>query len=591
MDKLDVFKYLKLANDLWAIEGTNPYSIRAHDKAADAILTSEYEIEEILNLAPGTIPGVGKETLAMVQALQTAGLQGLLQRLNITIPKEAAELLRLPGIGPKTAHALVHQYHIHSASELQEELEHNRLQHIPGLGPSRLARLRRDLRVYLERQQLLPVAFAWPFAKELQAIIQQIPGVHKVSITGPIRRLVVMSHRIETVVAVFDKEPLLQWSRQWRQSKQLEKQESLLTESAILEPRTEQIHLDSTPEIIKLSIPTSQSNPVPVRLYLTTPENYACVLMETTGDETHQEVMKGLLLQKSVDWTPSGLIGKDRTPIPAASETEIYSLVGLPYLPPEVREGQGLLCKPAQLIERTDIRGDLHVHSTWSDGSLSISQIAEAAEQLGYEYIAITDHSQSLSIARGLTPERIHKQRTELEEVRNKSKVKILHGTEVDILADGKLDLPDEILFELDFVIASTHSAMHQTKEQMTNRILRAIHHPAVHAIGHLSGRILGRRAPYELDAKHLLNEAAACGVMFELNANPNRLDISEELLRDTKAKGMLVPINTDTHHMNEFDNMEYGVRMAKRGWLYKENVLNTLPFAQLMRVLRRRRN
>ena len=566
MDKQEAVQCLQIANELWAIEGANPYSVKAHERAAEAILYAPLTINEILGLPPGTIHGVGRETLAMLRALEKGGMAALLERLEISIPIRVAELTRLPGIGPKTAHTLVHQHGIQSADDLSTALSEGRLGRIPGLGPSRLARLRRDLCVFLDRNRFIPIASAWPFAMQLEHQIRSIPGVQQVSVTGDVRRCVVMSPAIEWVVCTEDADRVLEWVRQFG-----------------YKPKS------SASGIVAMAVP-GQENRVPLRLYLTGQSNFASVLMGTTGDDTHQGVIKGLLQDKGIEWRTGGLLRQDGSTVSVAAERDIYALVGLPFLPPEIREGQGVLCPPAELVTRSDLRGDLHVHSTWSDGSLSIREIVYRAEALGYEYIAITDHSQSLTIAGGLTPERLQAQKAAIEAVQQQTRVKILHGIEVDILPDGRLDLPDETLFDLDLVIASVHSAMHQTREQMTRRIIRAIEHPAVHIIGHLTGRILGRRAAYELDTDLMVQEAHRHGVMLELNANPNRLDISEELLRQAKAAGMLVPVSTDAHHIGEFDYMEYGIRMAQRGWLHKDEVLNTLPQDQLQVILQKRR-
>ncbi|KPV42737.1 PHP domain-containing protein [Alicyclobacillus ferrooxydans] len=576
MDKLEIVRCLRLANDLWAIEGANLYSIRAHSLSADAISDSPLSIGEILSLPPGSIKGVGRETLAMVTALQEGGMQALLQRLHVNIPLSCAELLRLPGIGPKTAHALVHQFGIHCAEELNRALQNGSLQGVPGIGSKRLARLRRDLRVFLDRKHSIPIALAWPLGIQLVELVSQIQGVSRASLTGSLRRSVVAVPEIEVIAALDNAGPLTEWAAQFTLQKKTSKDP--VCREDLSKNSTDPISGQSGFNVL---LPV-HGDDIPVHIHTVTEADYARRLMETTGDQTHQAVISGLLMQQNIEW--------NRDSLQVNSEEEIYALLGLPYFPPEVREDNGLLCTPSRLIQPSDIMGDLHVHSTWSDGSLSISEIAQMAEELGYEYIAVTDHSQSLTIANGLTPERLRQQREEIAEVQKHTPVRILHGSEVDILADGRLDLPDDTLFELDLVIASVHSAMHQTKEEMTERILRAIEHPAVHIIGHLTGRILGRRSGYDLDLNRIVEAAFTHGVMLELNANPNRLDIFEQPLRTVKAKGMLVPINTDTHHRGEFQNINYGVRMAQRGWLYQENVLNALPYTDLIEALHRPR-
>lgn len=577
MDKLEVVRCLRLANDLWAIEGANPFSIRAHERSATAIWDSPLDLEAILALPPSSIPGVGKETLAMVRAVQEGGLPALLDRLQITIPLSAADLLHLPGIGPKTAHQLVHQMGIDSANALAREFAAGRVQQIPGLGPAKLARLKRDLDVLLERQHSIPIAVAAPVAEEVVAALQGMPGVLQAVTTGALRRGFVSTPVVEVLVASDDASEVRQWAG----------------DHGLHSPDT----ADERDDRLHIHVQTA-AEVVPVTITITSAAQFPLALFRSTGDETHQQVMDEMLRERRISWTAAGLSqlpdctaggSKRDMPISVHDEADIYTLVGLPWLPPEIREGKGMLQDPAQLVDPSDIRGDLHVHSTWSDGTQSIREVAAKAESLGYEYVAITDHSQSLTIANGLTPERITLQQQEIAQVQAETPVRLLCGTEVDILADGRLDLPDDTLYSLDLVVASVHSAMQQSAQQMTERILRAIEHPAVHIIGHLTGRILGRRAGYEVDVEAILQAAVRNGVMLELNANPNRLDISEVWLRRAQDLGLLVPIDTDAHHQREFAHMAYGVRMARRGWLRKETVFNALPLAALLPKLQKR--
>ncbi|WP_067936022.1 PHP domain-containing protein [Alicyclobacillus kakegawensis] len=597
MNKREIVRCLRLANDLWAIEGANPFRVRAHERAAEAILESPLAIEEILALPPGSIRGVGRETLAMIRELQEHGMSGLLGRMRITTPVDAAELLRLPGIGPKTARRLVHDMGICSPMELKQALASGALREVPGLGVSRLARLRRELDVLLERKLSTPIAAAWPLACQLVQQLEACPCVQRAAVTGAARRLASMMPTVDLVVACTD----TRWLTQWAQS-----MGELVSRSDGGGPVRQGPADDGpdrnqdTPSVtvasqdhlhrLEVALPWAGES-ARVRLYAADATRFPQVWMRTTGDSTHQQVVAALLAENGVEWTADDRLVRGGKVLTVRDEADLYRLAGLPFYPPEVREGRGVLCDVGRLIQQTDIRGDLHVHTNWSDGLLSISQVVEAAEARGYEYVAITDHSRSLTIAGGLTPERVRQQAREIAQVRARSRIKILHGIEVDILPDGRLDLPDGVLMELDLVIASVHSALHQPRAQLTERVLAAIEHPAVHVIGHLTGRLLGRRSACDLDTGRLLQRAVELGVMFELNANPNRLDIAEDLLREAKSQGMKVPINTDAHHEPEFNHMEYGVRMARRGWLYREDVLNTLPYEELMERLRTKRH
>lgn len=580
MDKAQVVRYLRLANDLSAIEGAQTQRVRAHARSAMAIWESPLSIDEILKLSPGAIPGVGPETLAMVRTLQEGGFAALCNRLGVTTPPEAGEFIHLPGIGPKTAHRLVFDFGTHSVADLATALEEGRLRHVQGLGPAKLARLRKDVKVLLQRKESVPIALAWPVAERIMAQLANVRGVRRVSMAGALRRAVVMPTCVTVLAAVENPRGLLEWARESGG------QPSMGVGTRIGDPDTTNSDGETPPTTVQFTMAHGLDE-VPVCVGMVKPRDFALSLLRWTGDSTHCAVLKQLLAQRGIRWTHSGLQRADGK-LQVTDESEVYALAGMPWLPPEVREGEGMLVNPQRLVQKSDIRGDLHVHTTWSDGSQSILEAARQAQALGYEYIAITDHSQSLTIANGLTPERLAEQRREIAQVQAKTTVRILCGSEVDILADGRLDLPDETLASLDIVVASVHSAMHQSKREMTKRILRAIDHPSVTIIGHLTGRKIGQRAGYDMDTAAILDAAKRCRVMIELNSNPVRLDISETPLREAKSRNMLVPLDTDAHHSPEFLNIAYGLRMARRGWLETAGVLNTRPVHELLASLRR---
>ncbi|MCF8566148.1 PHP domain-containing protein [Alicyclobacillus tolerans] len=377
---------------------------------------------------------------------------------------------------------------------------------------------------------------------------------------------------MEFVVNAKDPSALLDWASV---------RQSASNEASTIDNRTQT--LDCTVEI--------EDKKVPLRFHLAEARDFPYRLMETTGDATHQQIVEAMAKERGLHWTKGRLFDAMGQPVQCETEAQIYEVLGLPYFPPELREGQGLLIDPEELVDANDIRGDLHTHSSWSDGTLPIRTMALAAQARGYEYIAVTDHSQSLAIAGGLTAEDLLRQREEIERLNDElSGIKILHGIEVDILGDGTLDMPDEVLWELDLVIASVHSAMNQSPKRMTERILKAIEHPAVDIIGHLSGRLIGRREAYGLDFSAVLETAKQSRVCLELNANPNRLDIPDSWLRLAGEAGLLVPINTDAHSAQEYDNIRFGLRMAKRGWLHRQRVLNALPLNELTSLLHRKR-
>lgn len=600
MDAPAVVAALREIADLIDIEGSNPRQASAYRKAADALFESSAPFAAVL-ARPSQIPGIGSKIGQVIRTIAERGVEAALDLLDITLPRSAARLIRLPGVGPKTAHTLVFQHGICALSDLQVALAAGKLRGVAGLGPNRLARLARDVAVLLERQHALPIALAWPAVQAICDTLRQLPGVEVAAVTGDARRFCVLCPRLEVVVGASDLTALVSWCAQNGEVKpsqqsgmevgqgragSLERSEQASAEG-VSAPASDAAGAASVMDV-RLNVGVDR---VTLRVHCVAPDRFATKLMRTTGDATHQGVIEGLLSQAGYTWTASGIVDKKGRPVRPRSEAELYALVGLPYYPPEVREDRGLLCDPTRLIQRSDIRGDLHVHTNWSDGSLSVAEVVEAAERLGYEYIAITDHSQSLTVAGGLTPERLRQQWAEIESVQQRTSVRILRGIEVDILADGSLDLPDDVLSELDIVVASVHSAMHQSRATMTKRMLRAIRHPSVDIIGHATGRKIGIRAGYDVELTALLAEAAKSGVAMELNANPNRLDLSDVWLREAAAAGVQVPIDTDTHRAHEFDHMAYGIRMALRGWLTPQHVLNTLPLSALMARLHRRRS
>lgn len=564
MDAVEVGRALRQIGQLLEIEGANPFRARAYKQAGDALATSGLPLETAL-AQPGTVAGLGKDTAGAARLIVEQGLPKTLLGLGIVTPLSVIELTRVPGIGPKTAGSLYRNHDIRSLESLQTALATGNLRYVQGFGPNRLQRLARDVNVLLSHEHLLPISMAWPLAMEIQSALKSLPGVTDVAVSGAFRRLVVEYHRIDLVVALDDDTAFLSWCEQW--------------------PR-----LTRVAESVEVTLPTYQK-PVTVRLETTNASGFAARLMRTTGDETHQAVMEGLLNQAGCHWSGDTITDANGDVVTIDEEADIYQLVGMSTLPPECREAASLLCKPEQLVQLEQIRGDLHVHSDWSDGWLTLDHLVDAAERIGYEYLAITDHSQSLTIAHGLTPERLAEQRQEILRLREQTKVHLLQGIEVDILGDGTLDLPDDILWDLDIVVASVHSAMHQPAVQMTDRILRAIQHPAVDIIGHPTGRVIGRRSGYELDFPRLTAAAAEHGVILELNANPNRLDLGDDLLRQAKAAGVMTAIDTDTHHPDEFAHVSYGIRMAQRACLGAADVMNTLPYTDLVKRLHRERN
>ena len=340
---------------------------------------------------------------------------------------------------------------------------------------------------------------------------------------------------------------------------------------------------------------------IQVDLRVVPAKSFGAALQYFTGSKAHNIALREIAVKKGLKLNEYGLFKHDAPngakPLAGKTEEEVYATLGLPWIPPELREDRGEV-EAAQkgelpeLIEPDDIRGDLHMHSTYSDGNASIEQMALAARELGYEYICITDHSQSLTVAHGLDPERLRKQHKEIEAVNKKIKgIRVLAGTEVDILADGSLDLPDEALAQCDFVIASIHSGMQQDEKRLTERLVKAMRNPHVHAIAHPTGRVLGgQRDAYPLDFDEVVHVAKETGTALEINAYYDRLDLDDLHARRARDAGVKLVINTDAHAPAHLAMMRFGVATARRGWVRKDDVVNTLPLKKLLAWLAARR-
>jgi DNA polymerase (family 10) len=457
-------------------------------------------------------------------------------------------------------------------------IQENRLQDLEGIGPALAAKIKEIVMTgklaMLERLEtaelpLVPtnrsilLAAALTFCADLLPTLEELPGVKQAQVTGLVRRRQETVSSLEFVLAVSSIEQAQKALAAVPQLHQQQWQGNMCTA----------VHAYG----------------VEITLYLTAAETFIQELWQTTGSAQHVRKVAALIKDKSGYDLLAAAAGKPQHSF--ASEAEIYALAGLPEIVPELREDRGEV-EAAQagqlprLIEAADYKGDLHVHTNWSDGTASIEKMAAAAAELGYEYLAITDHSQSLKVAHGLSPDRLKEQIAFIHSLQNKYNLRIFAGIEADILDDGSVDAPDEVLAQLDIVVASVHSGFKQSREKITRRICRALQNPYVHILGHATGRLLGKRDPYEVNMGEVLRTAAAAGTALEINSSPDRLDISDQVARQAKAAGAAVAVNTDAHSQLELSNVSLGLAMARRGWLEKADVLNTYAAQDLLTVL-----
>jgi len=492
--------------------------------------------------------------------------------------------MRLDGVGPKKARQLFDELHVRTVDDLEAELQAGRVESLQGFGKKSAEKILRAIaehRAHVGRFLLDDVEqLVAPVIEHVRAT----PGVDRVEIAGSLRR------RRETIGDV----DLLA---------RCEGDGAAVVEHFAAYPAAERVDAAGG---TKGSIVLRSGLQIDLRVI--PPRSFGAAMQYFTGSKEHNVAMRTRAVRRGLrvnEWgvfripegaDPESLGKEDGERLAGETEEGVYEALGMTWMPPEIRENRGeveasLEGALPRLVSLEDIRGDLQMHSTWSDGKASLEEMAVACRERGYAYFAITDHSQAMAMVQGLTPERAREQWSEIEEVRERVEgIEILRSAEVDILKDGALDLPDEILEQLDVVVVSVHSFMDQDRKTMTDRVLRAIRHPRVDILAHPTGRLLNRRDPYELDVEAVLTAAAELGVAVEVNANPNRLDLSDVHVFRARELGVKVVISTDAHSPRGLDNMRYGVDQARRGWLEPDDVLNTMAPRELRAWLGRKR-
>jgi len=571
MDNGEVAHILNAMADMLEIKGDNPFRIRAYRRAAQnieglaedvATLTVRHTLEEI--------PGIGKDLASKIHEIITTGTFQEYEKLKAQVPSGVVELLKIPGVGPKTAQFLYETKGIDSIARLEAAARANELRGLPGIKAKTEENILWGIEMLKRASGRMPLGLALPLAGEIIARLRQVKGVTRIECAGSVRRMkdTVGDIDILAVSAAPGK----------------------IMDAFVALPLVREVLAHGE---TKSSVVTRQG--IHVDVLVVNPKAFGAAWVYFTGSKTHNIHLRDMAKKKGLKISEYGVFA-ERTGkrIAGREEKEIYEALGLPYIAPELREDTGeieaaLKGQLPDLIRVEDIRGDLHVHSTWSDGAHSIKEVVDAARRRGYRYIAVTDHSKGLGIVRGLAAEDLTRQREEIDRLNQRLRdFRILTGIEANIRADGTLDIPNGVLAKLDFVIASVHSAFRQDQQRMTERIVRAVSNPYVQVLGHPTGRLLGEREPYDLDFDRLLEAARANGVALEINASPYRLDLNDAHARRAKEAGIPLVINTDTHTLAEFDHIHLGVATARRAWIEKKDVLNALPLKQLLKRLAR---
>lgn len=568
MDNREVAETLERIADILDVLGEIPYKGIAYRRAADQIAHLSEPITEIWKRGKlRSIPGVGEAMEKKIAELLSTGRLEYYERLKEKVPMGVLDLLAIPDVGPKTAKLLWEQLGITSIGEAEQAARQGRIRELPGMGARSEQKILEGIEWLRRRSGRIPLADAWPVADEILAALAHVPGVVKASAAGSLRRRKSTIGDIDLLVAAVDAEPVMR-------------------AFAALPMVAE----------VSLSGPTKTSvilkNGLQADLRVLPVERYGSLLQYFTGSKEHNVHLRGLAQDMGLSLSEYGFKRGDEE-ILCPEEEDVYRTLGLPWIPPELREDRGEI-EAAQagrlprLVEEADILGDLHAHTEWSDGAASIEAMAEAARRRGYRYLVISDHSQGLGIARGLTADRLREQRAEIQRLNSGyTDFALLHGVEVEIRGDGSLDLPDEALAELDVVIASVHSGLRQPREEITARVVRAMQNPYVDIIGHPLGRILGQRDETAIDVETLLQVAVETGTALEVNAIPLRLDLDDVHIRRAIGMGARLAINSDAHNPAGLNAMTFGVATARRGWAEPKDILNTLPADEMLAQLK----
>lgn len=574
MTNLEISWVLEEIADLLEIKGESNFKVRAYRKAVRIIQALDEEIEELYQKKKLLeIEGIGTNLAKKIEELLTTGECQTLNRLREEIPSSLRELLSLPGIGPKTISRLYQELGITDLKELEEKARSRKIRELKGFSSKSESNILHAIEVFKSENKRVPLGVAFPVSLLFKNQLQGFSLVEKIETAGSLRRCKETVGDIDFVLAAKDNSEELKriLSRHPYIKEVLENNDAglkLLTNSGI-----------------KLEF-----------LFVEPPKFYLA-LFYATGSKTHLSLLQDWSRRKGIEMREDGLWEiEGNKMVPVFKEDDIYAQLGLEYIPPELREGKkeielAAAAELPPLLQMDEIKGDLHIHTDWSDGLNSIREMVEAAKKKGYRFLAVTDHSVSLSVANGLSVARLQKQREMIDTLNKTNKdIKVLCGTEVDILKDGSLDYEDEVLKNCDVVIASVHTAFKMGKEEMTERIIKAIRHPLVNIIGHPTGRILGRRPAYEVDLERIIDEASSFSKILEINSAAERLDLGEEGMELAKQKGVLFALDSDAHDTGRLDDLKYGAAVCRRAYLTAEDIVNTREVDELLNLFAEQR-
>ena len=557
--------------DLLEIQDANPFRVRAYRKAARLVAGLDADLAALIRAGQPLpkLPGIGADLAAKIVEIVTTGHSAMLDQLRTQVPPAVADLLQLPGLGPKRVRLLYDELHVQTLPQLLRAARDGRIVELPGFGERTQQRIVAAIEKKLSKAQRYKLGTAAPWADALLAHVKAAPGVIDAAVAGSFRRARDTVGDLDLIVAAEHSAPVVERFAAYPEVREVLAKGG--TRAAIV--------LDSGIQVDLRVVPAA---------------SYGAALLYFTGSKAHNIALRTLAIGQGCKLNEHGLF-KGETRIAGDTEVSVYRALGLPWIAPELREDRGEIDAAQrdtlpQLIELADLAGDLHAHTNWSDGTATIDEMAAAAKSRGLQYLAISEHSRRLTVAHGLDATRLAQQCAEIERAnRGPRGITLLTGIEVDILDDGTLDLPDAALAPLDVVIAAVHSNWSLSREAQTRRVLRALASPHVAILAHPIGRLIDRREPYDVDMQAVIRRCAQRQIALELNAHPERLDLLDTWCRVAKDAGVPVAINSDAHAPNDFDNLRFGVGQARRGWLERRDVLNTRPLAELRAWLRDR--
>jgi len=571
MKNQEIADILNRMGALLEMKEENVFKVRAYYKAAENIAALTEDIEDIKNQNRlSEIPGIGEALAEKITEHLETGRMSAYQKLIQEIPESVLDIVNIPSVGPKKAKLFFDQLKVKSVEELSKAIEAGRLQGLPGIKDKTIENIKRGIRLLREGQERMNIGTATQIADQFVAALKKLPEVKEIAAAGSLRRMRETIRDIDILIDSSNPKKVM--------------------DTFVHLPQVKTINAYGE---TKSSVMTSEN--VQVDLRVVEPRSFGAALLYFTGSKNFNIRLRQIAIKKNMKINEYGVFAlKDQKEewIASKTEEECLKALGLPYVPPELREDIGeeelFSGKPiSKLIALKDIKGDLHVHSIWSDGRNTISQMAEAARRHGYQYVAISDHSPRLRVAGGVSLENLKKKKKEIDQLNSRLKdFRILFGTEVEIDTEGRLDYNEATLKEFDFVIAAIHSGFEQSRQKLTERLIKACQNKYVHAIAHPTGRHIGKRDSYNIDLKELCKVAVDTNTFLEINAFPIRLDLDSANIYFARSQGVKFTINSDSHATDHLKVMKFGVGIARRGWLRAEDVVNALSLKELEKAI-----